>query len=428
MTRSVGRDRMLVTGRSRGWRAKAGGVLLALAMLAGQAQAAEPARWAAAWATANLAPEAKDQLAPSDYQDATLRQVVRLSAGGHQVRVRLSNAFGAEALKIRAAHIAVSTGPGSARIDPASDRALTFAGRPDVVIPKGADYWSDPVGLDVKALTSVAISLRYAEAPTAQTGHPGARATTYLLAGDHLAAPDLPGARTVERWHQIAAVEVLNSAKSAVLAAFGDSITDGYGVKADSNQRWTDFLAQRLEGRGMAVLNLGIGGNRVLADGLGPGGLARFERDVLSQPGVTHLLLLEGVNDLGVLTRQSPPASADAYLALGDQLIGAYRQMVERARGRGVKAIGATIPPFGGSGYYHATPQSEAARQALNAWIRTPGNFDAVVDWDATLRDPARPTHLAPAYDNDGLHPNIAGYEAMAKAIPLSLLAGRGRR
>ena len=380
---------------------------------------ADSHRWVGAWASAQIAPDDKNRIAAEDYPDATLRQVVRLTLAGKTLRVRLSNAFGTAPLTIKAAHVAVSADLASARIDPATDRALTFSGRAQVTIPAGADYWSDPVALTVAPLTNLAISLHYAEVPSVQTGHPGSRATSYVLPGDHVAAADLPGAKTADRWFQISSVDVV-SAQARTIVALGDSITDGYGVQPNTNLRWTDGLLERLKGKNIGLLNLGIGGNRVLLDGLGPNALARFERDVLSQAGVTHVVLLEGVNDLGVLTRDAP-ASPEAHKALVAQVIAGYRQMIDRAHDRGIKVIGATILPYGRSAYYHPGPESEADRQAINAWIRAPGHFDGVIDWDKALRDPAQPTHLLPAYDNDGLHPNMAGYKAMADAVPLSL-------
>jgi len=398
----------------------AANMALSLALALALPAHAEQQKWVGAWAAAQLAPDAKNSLAPEDYPNATLRQVVRLSIGGDKMRVRLSNAFGTQPLTIKAARVAVSAALNSARIDPATDRPLTFSGRSEVTIPAGADYWSDPVALKVAPLTSLAISLQYAAAPSVQTGHPGSRATSYVLAGDHTADADLPGAKTIDRWFQISSVDVVSDKRARAVVAFGDSITDGYGVQPNTNLRWTDGLIERLRGRNLGVLNLGIGGNRVLLDGLGPNALARFERDVLSQSGVTHLVLLEGVNDLGVLTREAP-ATPEAHKALVEQVTAAYRQIIDRAHARGVKVIGATILPYTGSAYYHPGPESEADRQAINAFIRTPGNFDGVIDWDKALRDPARPTYLLPAYDNDGLHPNLAGYKAMADAIPLSL-------
>lgn len=380
---------------------------------------AETQRWVGAWSSAQLAPDAKNSLAPEDYPNATLRQVVRVSIGGDTLRVKLSNLFGTQPLTIDAARIAVSAEPSTPRIDPATDRPLTFSASARVTIPAGGETWSDPVALKVEPLAHLVVSLHYPAAPSVQTGHPGSRATSYILPGDHTAATDLPGAKTADRWFQIAGVDVA-SRKASAIVAFGDSITDGYGVQPNTNLRWTDGLIERLKGKNIAVLNLGIGGNRVLADGLGPSGVSRFDRDVLSQSGVTHFIILEGVNDLGVLNRdQSKDASTNAGMA--QDLISAYASMVAKARAKGIKAIGATILPYSGSGYYHPPAEAEAARQTVNAWIRAPGNFDAVIDWDAALRDPARPTHLLPAYDNDGLHPNLAGYKAMADAIPLSL-------
>ncbi|ENZ81202.1 MULTISPECIES: SGNH/GDSL hydrolase family protein [Caulobacter] len=382
-------------------------------------------RWIGSWASAQIAPDAKNSLAAEDYPNATLRQVIRLSIGGDTVRLRLSNAFGTQPLTIAAARVAVSADLATAKIDPATDRPLTFSGRTTVTIPAGADYWSDPVPLKVAPLTSLAVSLRYVEAPSVQTGHPGSRATSYVLPGDHVADADLPGAKTTDHWFQISSVDVAADKAprgAGAIVAFGDSITDGYGVQPNTNQRWTDALAQRLKaaGKPLGVLNLGIGGNRVLRDGLGPNALARFERDVLSQSGVTHVILLEGVNDLGVLTREAP-ATPEAHKALVEQVTAAYRQMILRAHARGIKVIGATILPYGRSAYYHPGPESEADRQAINAWIRAPGHFDGVIDWDKAMTDPAKPGALLPAYDNDGLHPNLAGYKAMADAIPLGL-------
>jgi lysophospholipase L1-like esterase len=200
----------------------------------------------------------------------------------------------------------------------------------------------------------------------------------------------------------------------------GDSITDGHGATTNHDDRWPDILAERLQAnaatRRLSVLNQGIGGNRLLLDGLGPNALARFDRDVLAQPGVTHAIVLEGVNDLGVLTRDAP-ATAQAHAQLVRDIVGAYRQMIERGHAKGIKVIGATILPYAGSGYYHPGPESEADRQAVNAWIRAPGHFDAVIDFDALTRDPADPRRLRKAFDSgDGLHPSPAGYRAMGEA------------
>lgn len=399
--------------------------LFALVLLLGAAAPGE--RWVTAWSTSQQIPEPRNALPNEDMKDATLRQVVRLQIGGTKLRVRFSNAFGTAPLRIGTATIGRAPDPAAARAEGVI--ALTFGGAKGVTIPAGADYWSDAVAMPVKAGGDLAISIYLPEAPAQQTSHPGSRATSYYVHGDRAGDADLAGAKTVDHWYQLAAIETVSPTASAVVV-LGDSITDGSGTQANTNKRWTDSLQLRLRAdpatRDMAVLNAGIGGNRLLNDGLGPNALARFDREVLTQPGVTHLIVLEGVNDLGTFTRDAP-ATSEAHAALVDAMIGAYRQMVARARAHGIKAIGATITPYGGSGYYHPDAQNESDRAAVNAWIRTPGNFDAVIDFDAALRDPAVPTRLRKEYDNDGLHPSVAGYQAMADAVPLSLLSAKSK-
>jgi lysophospholipase L1-like esterase len=383
--------------------------------------AASPAGdWVGAWASAQQVPEDINALPADDLADATLRQVVRLSAGGSRIRIRLSNAFGTAPLRFGAVHVAKPRTPGSPQTDPATDRTVTFGGRPDVVVPAGADYLSDPIALPVRALDRLTVSLHLPVTPARQTSHPGSRTTSWVAKGDRTAAADLPGAKAVEHWYQLAAIEVAAGPQAAAIVAFGDSITDGHGATTNRDDRWPDILAERLQAnpatRRFSVLNQGIGGNRLLLDGLGPNALARFDRDVLAQPGVTHVIVLEGVNDMGVLTRDQP-ASPEAHAQLVRDITGAYAQMVARAHAKGIKAIGATILPYAGSGYYHPGRESEADRQAVNAWIRAPGRFDAVVDFDALTRDPADPKRLRKDYDSgDGLHPSPAGYRAMGDA------------
>ena len=396
---------------------------LLLLLVAAPAIAQHDTHWVGSWATSVQIPEDRNTLPAADLENATLRQVVRVTLGGERIRVRLSNAFGTQPLRIDAAAVARSADPGSARIG--GSVALTFSGQSAIVIPAGADYISDPVNLAVPANSHLAISLYLPAAPARQTGHPGSRATSYLVHGNRVAAPDLPGAQTANRWYQIAGVDVEAPARAAAIVTFGDSITDGYGVRPNTDTRWPDVLARRLQAdpatRHLSVLNHGIGGNRVLLDELGPNALARFERDVLAQPGVRFLIILEGVNDLGTSTREAP-IGEEAHRALVRNIIAAYAQMIQRARARGIRVIGATIIPYGTSAYYHPDEANEADRQAINAWIRAPGQFDAVVDFDAVLRDPADPRRMLPALDSgDGLHPSLSGYEAMANAVPLSL-------
>lgn len=382
-------------------------------------------RWTASWATSQMIPAAKDALPAADVTDGTLRQTLRLSTGGGKIRVKLSNAFGTEPLKLAGVHVALAAAPGSARIDPASDRALTFSGRPETTIPAGAEYLSDPIDFPAAPLTNLAITIRFDGAPPAQqTSHPGSRTTSWFVPGDQLTAAELTNAKSLDRWFVIAGVDVQRPAGAAVVT-FGDSITDGYGVTTNGNNRWPDILAARLQAdprtRGVGVLNAGIGGNRLVLDGLGPNAMARFDRDVLNQAGVKYVILLEGVNDLGTLTREQP-ATPEAHAALVARMIASYDQMIRRARERGIKVYGATVMPFGGSGYYHPDTANEQDRQAINAWIRTPGRFDAVIDFDRLTADPAHPNKLSPAFDSgDGLHPSLAGYKAMADAVPLDL-------
>ncbi|MCU6453740.1 SGNH/GDSL hydrolase family protein [Sphingomonas sp. A2-49] len=397
--------------------------LLTALLLAAHPAAPAPAAcpWAATWGSSQMEPGTDNALAAGRLAGATLRQVARVSIGGDAVRVRLSNAFGHQPLRIAAAAIGRTVTGGRTPPVAADARALTFAGRPDVLIPAGADWWSDPVAMPVAAFADLAVSLDLPDDPQGQTGHPGSRATSWLARGARAGDAALSAAEPTAHWFFLAGIEVRHCGAARGVVAFGDSITDGYGVRPDTNARWTDALARRLGGR-VAVVNQGIGGNRILRDGLGPNALARFDRDVLSQPGIGHVIVLEGINDIGVLQRDAPASVAEQD-ALVAQVTGAYAQMIARAHERGIRIYGGTVMPFMANGYYHPDAGSERMRGAINAWIRTPGRFDAVVDFDRAMRDPARPAYLAPAYDSgDGLHPSEAGYRAMAAAVPLALL------
>jgi lysophospholipase L1-like esterase len=372
--------------------------------------------WTGSWATSQQIPEDRNSLPPHALDDATLRQTVHLSIAGQSLRVRLSNAFGTEPLHITAAHIAKAVASGRDAIESGSDMVLLFSGEQEVTIPAGTEYVSDPVRLTG---TDLAISLYFESQPAQQTSHPGSRTTSYLLHGNHVADTTLAGAEKFDHWFNIAGIDV--SGGQGAVVALGDSITDGRGSTTNGNDRWPDALADRLARAGLqiGVLNHGIGGGRVLRDGLGPNAMGRFNRDVLAQPGVHWLILFEAINDIGTFDPDGGKPQV-AHQALVRQLITAYSQMIESAHAAGIKVYGATIMPFMDCEPYHPKPPAEADRVAVNGWIRS--HFDAVIDFDAAVRDPSRPDHLAPAFDSgDGLHLSPAGYRAMAAAIPLSL-------
>jgi len=399
-------------------------ILLLLAV--GACTQAQPA-WIATWGASQQIPEPQNALPPGDLRDATVRQIFHLSAGGPEVRVHLSNAFGTAALHFTSVHIARPLAADSSAIDPATDKALTFAGASDVIVPPGAEFVSDPIKYPVAALSNVAVTFHLDTPPEQETSHPGSRATSWYVHGDAVAAPELSNPKHVDHWYQISEIDVLAGPGAATVVALGDSITDGHGSTTNGNDRWPDALAARLEHspatRNIGVSNQGIGGNHLLTDGTGPNALARFDRDVLAPAGVRWVIVLEGVNDLGALSRMGNVPQAE-HAALVARLLAAYRQIVARAHAHGIRVFGATITPYVGSDYYHPAAMNEADRQTLNRWIRAPGHFDAVVDFDRVIRDPHHPDRMLPAYDcGDHLHPSPAGYRAMAAAIPLSLFA-----
>ena len=391
------------------------------------AQSLSTTTWIASWGASQQIPEPQNTLPADELHDGTVRQIFHLSAGGLVLRVHLSNAFGTEPLHFTSVHIARPLAPDSSSIDPATDRALSFNGASDVSVPPGADYISDPIAFAAAPLSDLAVSYHLDEGPARETGHPGSRATSYYVHSDAVSAPTLTGPGKVDHWYQISAIDVQTSPGSASVVALGDSITDGHGATTNGNDRWTDVLARQLQQspatRNIGVSNQGIGGNHLLTDGLGPNVLARFDRDVLAVAGVRWLIVFEGINDLGALSR-SGDASAEEHRALVEHIIGAYQQVIARAHAHGIEVIGATITPYVGSDYYHPAPANEADREAVNAWIRASGHFDAVIDFDKVVRDPAQPDRLLPAFDcGDHLHPSAAGYKAMGEAIPLSLFA-----
>ncbi len=394
---------------------------------AGDHGAAKAEAWVASWAASQQVPEPENALPADDLHDATLRQIFHLSVGGSALRVHISNAFGTEALHFTSVHIARPTSPSSLAIDPTSDRPLTFAGSAGVSVPPGAEFVSDPLEFSVAPLSDLAVTFHLESPPARETGHPGSRATSYYVHGDFVSAANLAEPKRVDHWYQVSEIDVLSTPGAAAVVALGDSITDGHGATTNGNDRWTDVLAQRLQGspktRDVGVSNQGIGGNHLLTDGLGPNALARFDRDVLAPAGVRWVIVFEGVNDLGGLARNGE-VSAPEHAVLVQRVLAAYQQIIARAHAHGLRVFGATITPYVGSAYYHPAPLSEMDRQAVNRWIRAAGHFDAVIDFDAVVRDPQHPDQLLPSYDcGDHLHPSPAGYKAMGEAIPLDLFA-----
>ena len=395
--------------------------------------------WIGTWATA-AQPSGP---AVQTYANQTLRLIVHTSIGGPKLRIVISNAYGEKPLLIGAAHLARRAG--AAEMDPASDRVLKFRNQESATVPPRSTLTSDPVDLQVPPLTDLAISIFLPESTPVTTVHSLSKQTNYIsAAGDHTAEVKFPVAKTMRNWPFLTRVEVAGSSRTAAIVAFGSSLTDGDGTTTDTNHRWPDLLAERLQKAGrteLAVLNEGIIGNRLLQDSptgaaggrfgrvLGESGLARYDRDVLAQPGVKYVILGLGINDIafpGSLTPANEKVTAEMIIA-------GYRQLIARARRQGVKIIGTTNsgfensflslpPPAQPITFY--TPEKEAVRQQVNDWILHSGEFDGVVDLDEILRDPNHPTQINPRFDSgDHLHPNNDGAVAEANAFALKLFS-----
>lgn len=356
----------------------------------------------------------------------TVRMVLRTSIGGRRARVKLSNAFGSTPVIVGSAHLA-RRGTASG-IMPGTDRALTVSGNASFTMMPGVVVVSDPVDIDVPALGDLAISLYLPSDTGPPTAHATALHTTYISSeGDFTAQSEFPVAGTTQQYYWVSSVEVAAPAEAAAVVAFGDSITDGARSTPDTNNSWPALLAARLGAdkatTHVAVINEGIGGNRLFTDAAGLAGvsaLARLDRDVLSHPGVKWLMILEGINDIGTLGAATPPAQPITK----EDLIWVLQQVIGRAHAHGIKVIGCTLTPYEGAGY--ARENGEAIRMAVNQWIRTSGAFDAVVDFEAATRDPNNPKRFKPEFDpGDHLHPNDAGYKAMADAIDLSIFTAK---
>jgi lysophospholipase L1-like esterase len=401
-------------------------VMTAIVVLGMDHSSAAPGHWVTTWATAPYLTEPKN-LPPEPLAHKTLRQFVRTSIGAKHLRLRLCNAYGTGPVTIQSAHLALAAGTGSAgtgEINPPTDRTLTFRGAPGVVIPAGETIWSDSLAYDLPATATVAISLHFGEISASTiTGHPGSRTTSFIEDGNAVSAANLPDAAKTDHWYVIHAIEALADEKGGTIAILGDSITDGRGSTTNGQDRWPDQLATRLAANpptaNIGVANLGIGANGILGQGRAgfPSGQARFSRDILNQTGARYFVVFMGINDIAFSGITTPAAAT----ARADALIAAYTSLAEQARARNIKPYAATITPFGTSGTYTAT--LESIRQTVNAWIRTNTVFDGHIDFDAVVRDPAAPSNLLPAYvyENDGLHINAAGYQAMVNSVNLDL-------
>lgn len=391
--------------------------------------------WVATWTTAHRAaplivssavgqPFTAAQQAQLGFNNQTIRMIAPVSIGGRRVRLQFSNAYGTTPLKLGAAHLALRAKDSA--IVPGSDRTLTFSGQPGFTIPPGASALSDPVDLDVPPLGELAVSVFVPEATGPPTIHSAAFHTTYISkSGDATAQPSIEDSVTTQSWYWLSSIQVLAPAEASAIVAFGDSITDGARSTPEADRSWPSRLARRLAANRdtarFAVLNQGIGGNRILRDIAGPNALARFDEDVLSPAGVKWLIVLEGINDIGQGARANAlPENA----VTAAELIAADRQMIERAHLRGIKVMGATLTPYGGAGY--SSEKGQAIHDAVNTWIRTGGAFDAVVDFEAATRDPNNPKQFRPEFDSgDHLHPSDAGYQAMADAIDLAVFSAQ---
>lgn len=390
---------------------------------------APPDHWVVSWgASPSLPPDAAHaSKAGLEFNNQTFREIVHLSLGGSAVRVRFSNVFGKQLLEIGAAHLALRASDSA--IQPSSDRPLTFGGASTVTIPPNAFVLSDPVKLSVPSDSDLAISIFLPHATSAVGLHYYAFQTSYVGAGDLTAAPSIPNSRAMKSWAFLAGVDVSAAPPAAAIAIFGDSRVDGDGSTPDSNRRWPNILAKRLSQQGLplGVLNAGVVGNRILHDApegaveLGVNGLARFDRDALDQPGVKYVIVFEGLVDIGM--PGTPVVPTSEALRVEDLVLG-MKQLIARAHERGMKIFGATQTPYAGATVIPGifSPEKDAQRKALNQWMRSSHAFDAVLDFDKVLLDPAHPEQILPVFDSgDHIHPNDAGYAVLANSVDLNL-------
>ncbi len=373
-------------------------------------------RWVGTWATAPQLVEPHNNPPKPGLTNNSLRQVVRVSIGGKMLRVKFSNEHSKSPVTLKSAQIAASKG-GSA-IDVKTNKTLTFGGKTEITLAAGAVAYSDPISFKLTPRMDVAITLYLGETSADVTGHPGSRTTSYLLSGNNSAVTDFTGAVTTDHWYIINGIDVKASGRTKAVAIIGNSITDGRGSTTNQQNRWPDILSERLlknkKTNKIGVLNMGIGGNCVLAGGLGPTAMVRYERDILNQSGIRWAIVYEGINDIGNLPNNETAASNRAKA-----LIDAYKQMIEKAHAKGITIYGATIMPVKNNGYYGTF--REVCRNTVNEWIRSSGAFDGVIDFDKAMCDPSDPAKMKDALQDDYLHPNVAGHKAMGEFVDLSL-------
>jgi lysophospholipase L1-like esterase len=376
------------------------------------------AKWVGTWATAPQLVEPGNMPPSPGLTNNSLRQVVRVSIGGDTIRLKFSNEFSTSAVTMKSVHIAVSTGGSTTNVS--TNKELKFQGFSEVTMDAGAAVTSDPIAFTLTPRMDVAITIYFGQTSTTVSGHPGSRTTSYIITGNTTTMTDFTAAVTTDHWYNINAIDVLSPSTAACVAILGNSITDGRGSTTNLQNRWPDVFSEALlkdsSTQHVGVLNMGIGGNCVLSGGLGPTGVSRYDRDIMNQHEVRWAIVFEGVNDIGGVS------SAAAATTTANNLIAAYQQMIVKAHAKNIKIYGCTIMPFKGNGYYNQ--YSEACRNTVNQWIRTKGNYDGCIDFDMTMRNPQDSSRIVSSFQNDGLHPDVAGHKTMGESVDLNLFTG----
>jgi lysophospholipase L1-like esterase len=376
----------------------------------------EDQNWTGTWAAAQMLVEPKNMPPEPGLAHNTLRQIIKVSLGGKQIRLRFSNLFSDQPAVLKSVSVAnVTEAPA---VDIKTQKILSFKGSPQVTLGGDEVVYSDAFDFELQPGQLLAITIHYGEISSNVSGHPGSRTTSYILQGDHINNESFTGAVKTDHWYSIMGVDISSAKNESNVVCLGNSIIDGRGSGTNKQNRWTDILASRLNANKntahIGVLNLGIGGNCVVRGGLGPTALNRFDRDVLSQSGTKWLIILEGINDIGGI-RKAEDASA-----IAQEIIEGYKVMIDKAHAKGIKVFGGTILPFEKS--FYDAPYKQDARDIVNEWIRTKGNFDAVIDFDKAMASGVGSKTILPdMHDNDFLHPNEKGYQRMGETVDLDL-------